>query len=172
MAWVTNILKSQGSIMAEPYYNKVKDFGMEFEADSDGTIRYLGLSLFHTVNGAYEGNILATERVKQEMISRYVPVELLDRIKQNIIGCLRLPGYVGPFGIDMMIVKSIGDGNHNSQLSIVNCQLLLHPCVEINLRRTMGHVALAISPTDDDIRGVMRVIYDGNHYKLKINKLR
>ena len=60
----------------------------------------------------------------------------------------------------------------NSQLSIVNCQLGLHPCVENNLRRTMGHVALSISPTDDDIRGVMRVIYDRDHYKLKINKLR
>ena len=170
--WIANVLKTQGSIMAEPYYNKVKDFGMEFEADAEGRIRYLGLSLFHTVNGAYQGNILATETVKREMISRYVSVELLDRIKQNIIGCLRLPGYVGPFGIDMMIVKSIGNGNHNSQLSIVNCQLGLHPCVEINIRRTMGHVALSISPTDDDIRAVMRVIYDGNHYKLKINKLR
>ena len=153
--WVANVLKAQGSIMAEPYYNKVKDFGMEFEVDADGQIHYLGLSLFHTVNGAYEGNILATESVKQEMISRYVSVELLDRIKQNIIDCLRLPGYVGPFGVDMMITK---EG--------------LHPCVEINLRRTMGHVALSISPTDDDIRGVMRVIYDGGHYKLKINKLR
>lgn len=170
--WIANVLKTQGSIMAEPYYNKVKDFGMEFEVDAEGRIRYLGLSLFHTVNGAYEGNILATESVKREMISRYVSVDLLDRIKQHIIDRLRLPGYVGPFGIDMMIVKSIGNGNHNSQLSIVNCQLGLHPCVEINLRRTMGHVALAISPTDDDIRGVMRVIYDGNHYKLKINKLR
>ena len=70
-----------------------------------------------------------------------------------------------PKQYDMMIVK-------NSPLSIVNCQLGLHPCVEINLRRTMGHVALAISPKDDDIRGVMRVIYDGNHYKLRINKLR
>ena len=156
--WVVNIIKTQGSIMAEPYYNKVKDFGMEFVADEDGRIHYLGLSLFHTVNGAYEGNILATENAKSDMISRYVPAGLLDRIKQKIIGCLRLPGYVGPFGVDMMIVK--------------NAQLFLHPCVEINLRRTMGHVALSISPTDDDIRGVMRVIYDGNHYKLKINKLR
>ena len=172
MAWVTNILKAQGSIMAEPYYNKVRDFGMEFEADAEGHIRYLGLSLFHTVNGAYEGNILATESVKREMISRYIPVSLLDLVKQRIIERLHLDGYVGPFGIDMMIVKSIGNGNHNSQLSIVNCQLGLHPCVEINLRRTMGHVALNISPTDDDIRAVMRVIYDGNHYKLKINKLR
>ena len=172
MAWVTNILKAQGSIMAEPYYNKVKDFGMEFEADAEGRIHYLGLSLFHTVNGAYEGNILATESVKREMISRYIPISLLDSVKQRIVERLNLDGYVGPFGIDMMIVKSIGNGNHNSQLSIVNCQLGLHPCVEINLRRTMGHVALSISPTDDDIRAVMRVIYDGNHYKLKINKLR
>ena len=169
--WVRNVIKTQGSIMAEPYYNKVKDFGMEFEADAEGRIHYLGLSLFHTVNGAYEGNILATESVKQEMINRYIPVCLLDSVKQTIAERLTLDGYVGPFGIDMMIVKP-GEGNHNSQLSIVNSQLLLHPCVEINLRRTMGHVALSISPTDDDIRAVMRVIYDGNHYKLKINKLR
>ena len=163
--WVVNILKSQGSIMAEPYYNKVKDFGMEFEADADGSIRYLGLSLFHTVNGAYVGNILATENVKRDMISRYIPVCLLDSIKQKMTEQLRLPGYVGPFGIDMLIVKNSGDGNHNSQF-------FLHPCVEINLRRTMGHVALSISPTDDDIRGVMRVVYDRDHYKFKINKLR
>lgn len=153
--WISNILKTQGSIMAEPYYNKVKDFGMEFMADENGGIHYLGLSLFHTVNGAYEGNVLATESVKQEMISRYVPACMLDSVKHKITEHLRLDGYVGPFGIDMMVTK---EG--------------LHPCVEINLRRTMGHVALAISPTDDDIRGVMRVIYDGNHYKLKINKLR
>ena len=153
--WILNILKTQGSIMAEPYYNNVKDFGMEFEADAEGRIRYLGLSLFHTVNGAYVGNILATESVKIEMISRYVSVSLLGSVKQKVIESLRFDGYVGPFGIDMMVTK---EG--------------LHPCVEINLRRTMGHVALAISPTDDDIKGVMRVMYDGNHYKLKINKLR
>lgn len=153
--WIANILKAQGCIMVEPYYNKVKDFGMEFEAAADGTIRYLGLSLFHTVNGAYVGNILATESAKREMISLYIPVCLLDSIKQKITEQLRLDGYVGPFGVDMMVTK---EG--------------LHPCVEINLRRTMGHVALSISPTDDDIRAVMRVIYDGGHYKFKINKLR
>ena len=160
--WMRHVIAAQGSIMAEPYYDKVKDFGMEFMAEADGTVRYLGLSLFHTVNGAYVGNILATETVKQQMISRYIPVELIDKTKQSIRDHLRLDGYVGPFGIDMMIVN-------NCQSFKVQC--LLHPCVEINLRRTMGHVALAISPADDDIRGVMRVIYDGNHYKLKINKL-
>ncbi|MBQ2179413.1 MAG: hypothetical protein II450_03295, partial [Prevotella sp.] len=77
---------------------------------------------------------------------------------------LRLGTYQGPFGIDMMIVRN------DPQLSTKISQLLLHPCVEINLRRTMGHVALSLSPADDDIRKVMRIDYTDN-YKLKIRKL-
>ena len=156
--WFRNLVASQGSVMVEPYYDKVKDFGMEFES-TDAGIRYLGLSLFHTVNGAYVGNILATEKIKREQISRYISVNLLDAIQDEIIRFLDLENYRGPFGIDMMVVT--GENG-----------FMLHPCVEINLRRTMGHVALALSPTDDEIRKVMRIVYDGNHYKLRINKLR
>ena len=127
---------------------------MEFEATDEG-IRYLGLSLFHTANGAYTGNILATECVKRKMLSRYVSMDLMDAVQQKIKDTLDLGDYRGPFGIDMMVC----DGH------------LLHPCVEINVRRTMGHVALALAPTDDDIVKVMQIAYDGKHYKLKINKL-
>jgi len=63
--------------------------------------------------------------------------------------------YRGPFGVDMMIV-------HGQQPA-------LHPCVEINLRRTMGHAALMLTPTDDDICRVMRIEYTGT-YTLKILK--
>ena len=166
--WVRNVLSAQGSIMVEPYYDKVKDFGMEFSVDAEGRIHYLGLSLFHTVNGAYVGNVLATEAAKLEMISRYMSVDLLEQVKQRIISSLNLDGYVGPFGIDMMVVNA-----QHSSFNVQRSTFNVHPCVELNLRRTMGHVALALSPReDDDIRGVMRVIYDGSHYKLKINKLR
>lgn len=164
LGWLRNLLTSQGGVMAGPYYDKVKDFGMEFIADADGTIRYEGLSLFHTVNGAYVGNVLATESAKLEMISRYISVDLLNIIKQRIISSLQLGTYHGPFGIDMMIVRN------NPQLSTKSSQLFLHPCVEINLRRTMGHVALSLLPADDDIRKVMRIDYTDN-YKLKIRKL-
>ena len=58
--WLRNLFASQGSVMAEPFFDKEKDFGMEFYATEDGKIRYEGLSLFHTSNGAYTGNILAT----------------------------------------------------------------------------------------------------------------
>ena len=152
--WFRNVVASQGSVMVEPFYHKVRDFGMEFEATDDG-IRYLGLSLFHTANGAYTGNILATEQVKREMMQRYVSLSLLDDIRDAVISTLNLGAYRGPFGIDMMVVNG----------------RLLHPCVEINLRRTMGHVALAISPQNDDIVKVMRVIYEKDIYKLRIQRL-
>ena len=160
--WFRNVVASQGSVMVEPFYHKVRDFGMEFEATDDG-IRYLGLSLFHTANGAYTGNILATEQTKREMIGRYLPLSLLDDVRDSIITMLDLGAYRGPFGIDMMVVK---DSGAKSQVPS-----LLHPCVEMNLRRTMGHVALAISPQNDDIVKVMRVIYEKDNYKLRIQRL-
>lgn len=156
-SWLRNILVRQGSVMVEPYYHKVKDFAMEFSADGKGHIRYEGLSLFHTANGAYVGNILATEQTKRDMLSRYVSLSLIDSICETIVDYLDLEDYCGPLGIDMMVVRE-------------NDRLLLHPCVEINLRRTMGHVALTLSPVDDGICRVMRITYS-NTYKLSLRKL-
>ena len=140
--WLRNIIAQQGSVMVEPLYPKVKDFGMEFEALPDGTIRYLGLSLFDTRNGAYTGNIIASEEDKLDMINRYVPVSSIVDVREKLISVLSdvftshassqsSHPYTGPFGVDMMIL-SRPDGQGFS----------IHPCVEINLRRTMGHVAI------------------------------
>ena len=156
--WVTNILKSQGNVMAEPYYHKVMDFGMEFTALENATLRYDGLSLFDTRNGAYTGNLLATEKTKREIISRYIPVRFLDSVQQKITERLSLQDYQGPLGVDMMIVQNDG-------------AFLLHPCVEINLRRTMGHVALSLTPAEDDQLLTMNIEYDGSHYLFHIKDI-
>jgi hypothetical protein len=159
--WLRHLLEAQGSVMAEPFYDKEKDFGMEFFVTETGEIRYDGLSLFHTANGAYTGNILATESLKREMISRYLSLNLLDTVKEKVKQELKTvfkDKYVGPFGIDMMIVKGEKFG--------------LHPCVEINLRRTMGHVALSLSPTDDDVVRVMRIEYNEGQYRMKIERVK
>ena len=161
--WIRNLLHSQGSLMAEPFYDKVKDFGMEFECNAEGVVNYLGLSLFHTANGAYTGNVLATESMKREMISHYISVDLLDSVIEKICQLtseIFKGKYVGPFGIDMMLVNAPSP----------NEKCLLHPCVEINLRRTMGHVALSLTPTDDDIVRVMQIDYSDNKYHLRIKR--
>ena len=168
--WQAGVITSQGSVMVEPYYNKVKDFGMEFVSDGCGHVRYLGLSLFHTSNGAYTGNVLATEAVKRDMLSRYVTVELLHAVQDRVCeetARLFNGRYRGPFGVDMMVCAA--PGTHGGMAGD-KC-FLLHPCVELNLRRTMGHVALALTPTDDDIRCVMRMEYHEDNYHLKISKL-
>lgn len=151
LGWLRNTIAQQGSVMVEPLYNKVLDFGMEFQRCGDGTVAYMGLSLFQTINGAYTGNLLATEAVKREILSQYIDLADLDTFTTAACEYLgRQLTYVGPFGIDMMALEG-------RRLALA----------EINLRRTMGHVALAISPIDDDLRRVMH-IETGNIYKLKI----
>lgn len=153
--WMRNILRHQGGIMVEPLYPKVYDFGMEFVAAPDGDIAYSGLSLFVTRGGAYTGSLCATEADKREMLSHYVDLGLLDAVRaqiQDVLRPLMRGTYAGAFGVDMMAVaKAGGDG------------FWLHPCVELNLRRTMGHVALALTPTELEPRRVMSVYYSDKH---------
>lgn len=166
--WCRNIIASQGCLMVEPYYNKIVDFGMEFEALPDGSVAYNGLSLFKTINGAYAGNILATEKNKREMIGRYIDVDLIDEMHEAICSHLSMllqEKYIGPFGLDMMIVAMDKDNRDKENLR-------LHPCVELNLRRTMGHVALNISPDETRPQALMHIDFNGGHYRLHINETR
>ena len=159
--WIYNVIEKQGSVMVEPYYNKVKDFGMEFESDGMGKVDYLGLSIFHTKNGAYTGNILAPEEEQQQMLSRYISDCSLLTVRENIckhMGEVLNGKYQGPFGVDMMIV---GSDDKNG--------FFLHPCVEINLRRTMGHVALAIPLFTDGFKRVMQIELT-DKYRMRVHK--
>lgn len=158
--WLRYVIEKQGSVMVEPCYNKVKDFGMEFVSDGLGTVSYIGLSLFHTSNGAYTGNILASEEEKNTMISRYIPADFLKMIQQKIciyMGAMLKGYYTGVFGIDMMVVRREDDDG-----------FLLHPCVEINLRRTMGHVAISLSEYCSGLPKLMKIEYSSNVYKINI----
>lgn len=155
--WAKNVIKAQGGIMIEPYYNKVRDFGVEFYSDAEG-VHYAGLSVFHTLNGAYIGNSLADEVEKRSVLSAYVSNGLLNEaiITLEQLLTTHLRGiYLGPLGVDMMIVAAKGE-------------FKLHPVVEINLRRTMGHVALALSAFEELHNRMMRMDYDGSHYHLHI----
>lgn len=163
--WVGNIIYRQGGVTVEPYYNKVKDFGMEFEV-RDGEVCYRGLSLFDTIKNAYSGNILCSEQAKKELLMPYVGKEQLLAIRQHIIEVMQpaLKGtYSGPFGVDMMIYA---DGNGYQ----------VNACVEVNLRRTMGHVAIDLTnclqqmagDKEEKLSSIMRVEFDGNRYHLRV----
>lgn len=156
--WILNTIRQQEGIMAEPYYHKIIDFALEFYADS--AVWYVGLSLFQNSGSAYSGNILTSEDVKRRILGRYVELSIIDKLIQRLSAALSalLDGvYCGPLGVDMMVVSS--DDSHSN---------LVHPCVEINLRRTMGHVALALTPPDNVSPQLMRIVQQDHHYQLSV----
>ena len=173
--WVGNIIYRQGGVTVEPYYNKVMDFGMEFEM-VDGKVLYRGLSLFDTIKNAYSGNVLCPEDKKVEMMARYVSPERLLQIRQHVIDVMEpaLKGiYSGPFGVDMMIyAKEQNLSASDGASSDVQDDFGVNECIEVNLRRTMGHVAIDLADylqeTSSELNQLMRVEFDGNRYHLRV----
>lgn len=173
--WVGNIIYRQGGVTVEPYYNKVMDFGMEFEM-VDGKVLYRGLSLFDTIKNAYSGNVLCTEDKKEEMMARYVSPERLLQIRQHVIDVMEpaLKGiYSGPFGVDMMVyAKEQNLPASDGASSDAQDDFGVNECIEVNLRRTMGHVAIDLADylqkTSAELNQLMRVEFDGNRYHLRV----
>ena len=130
--WVARILRTQGGIMAEPIYNKVSDFAMEFLMNSQHHLSFAGYSLFETdSHGNYKENVLISNERILDRLTQFVSIDVLEKVKQQLLHSLTdLLGtdYVGYFGVDMMICD-------------VDANYVVHPCVEINLRMNMGVVA-------------------------------
>ena len=124
---IRKIIQEQGAIVVEPFYaDKELDFAMEFWADGFST-RFLGYSVFSADEmGHYGGNYVESQDELLQRIS--LPNELLQRLIDYHQRELSRLSYRGPVGIDMM---RLSDGR-------------VHPCVEINFRRTMGLLALAL----------------------------
>lgn len=137
--WCRRILATQGAVVVEPLYDRAADFAMEFHSDGRGDIRFCGYSLFTTNdNGAYTGNVLASDAVLEEHILSPLRENknqtLLTNLQQDIREILTNEvgtSYAGPFGIDMMLCRPAG----------ADTPLQIHPCVEINLRNNMGWLA-------------------------------
>ena len=147
--------------MVEPFYQNALDFGMEFASDGSGGITFLGLSIFTANEGRYAGNVLAPESCKRSILSELLSEKTMEVARDTLtrhLSKLYANAYKGPFGVDMMAVKADGSDHY-----------LLHPCVEINLRRTMGHVALCASKALNGASpsGMMRIDTE-NDCKLRL----
>ena len=133
-SFVRNVILRQGSIIVEPLYDKVMDFAMEFHAYGGKKAVFAGLSLFHTNRGAYLGNSLAPEEEKWGVLRRETgsdDVLALVPALESLLGRM-CDTYTGPIGVDMMVVEKEGTR-------------YVHPCGEVNVRRTMGMAAISVA---------------------------
>lgn len=126
-----NAMSRQGGVMVEPMWDNVLDFASEWEC-IDGEVVFKGLSVFRNgLGGRYKGNLVASQSQIRDMVCAHCSEDALDRnirMLHDALTAIVAPLYRGPFGVDMLC-DSAG---------------FVNPCVEINLRMTMGHVALRL----------------------------
>lgn len=129
MGWIANICRRQSCVIAEPRYDVVQDFALEFEVGD--MVSLTGYSLFHTQGGAYQYNELLCD---EEILARIEAYGLRNDVvsagqritawaETHVAGC-----YHGPMGVDMFVYRQSGG-------------YALCPMCEINFRHTMGLVA-------------------------------
>ena len=156
--WCRRILQMQGSVIVEQRLDVVQEFAMLFEVrQSDSCkgvgseVHFRGYSLFYASNGAYKGNLLASNEYIEEQLCKWIPREVLLSTRE-MVGrflekklCARKAedevnsGYRGFVGVDQFVfkVERHSGGNVVSERE----EYCLNPAVEINLRMTMGLVA-------------------------------
>lgn len=157
LPWIRGVLNKQGEISIEPLLDKKQDFAMEFYSDGNGLVHYQGLSIFSTEkDGSFNGNILADEHyLAKKYISPYATAEYLEEIKTQVTSWLSqtiATHYKGYLGVDMIVYQQ-PTGSY-----------AIHPCIEINMRYTMGLVACQLSKKhiDPEAKGIFKVQFFKN----------
>ncbi len=135
--WCSGIIKRQGSIMCEKPLCSIMDFAMEFRCDN-GKTSFVGYSVFNNdTHSSFSGGlVMPTNALEDKIIAAIGNKELLLKVKEcamTILDKLIAPHYTGYAGIDMMVYR---DENGYARIN---------PCIELNLRTTMGIVTCSIS---------------------------
>lgn len=152
LSWINGALKKQGEVSVEPALDKILDFAAEFYSDGEGNVTYAGLSVFETqAQGQFVGCMLGTQEMLLQRLNEFISpedylflVEHIGLVLKEVVGST----YTGYMGVDMLIYKT-SDGNY-----------AVHPFVELNLRYTMGLVAMQMSRQfiHPESQGMLRTI--------------
>ncbi len=145
------LIRRNGSVMVEKWLDRIEDFAMLFDSDRR-SVKFTGYSLF-TANGrgTYEGNILLSDQQIATRLAQNIDPAHLEAIKSALCTVLTeiiCPTYEGPLGVDMAIARTYDGG------------AILAPVIEMNLRRTMGHVAhrLANDILGEGVTGTFKIV--------------
>ena len=152
--WIEGALRRQGSLLCEVGLDRVQDFAIELLC-RDGVTMLMGYSVFdsdfHSQFGA--GRVAPREELHELLQGMYPDLDSV--IGQLIIAINELiaPHFNGPLGIDMMLYWD------------EKGRIAINPCVEVNLRMTMGMVTAAMGDRHG-LRGNFKIASDASgHYQ-------
>jgi hypothetical protein len=149
---IMGIVKEQGFAISEPYLNKVLDLAFLFELKK-GKVEFLGISNFCTnKKGQYEGNYINGLPVNTEKeiveFTNIVEHEIREPLIKAIETSKMTVFYEGVFGVDTLIYSD------------EKAKLRINPCLEINVRHTMGLLSLQLEKLiQPSKKGMFRIFY-------------
>jgi len=130
-----SLIAQQGGVMLEPLMDVLCDFAFEFKLEK-GMVNFVGYSHFVTTeNGQYQGHQIPFSPDKLPAEAKHLwDIGVINAALDELQAILQKSDlahlYEGYFGVDAFVYKD-EDGN-----------VLLQPCLELNLRNNMGIVAL------------------------------
>ncbi len=129
--YIAGMINRQGSVTIEPHFDRVNDFATLFYCN-ETTVEYRGLSMFATDGrGFYAGNIVASQQRLQQLLGFDI-TPYTEALRQALIPILT-NRYYGWVGVDMLTYRTINGG------------IEIAPCIEVNLRMTMGVAAMHVA---------------------------
>lgn len=118
-------------VIGEPWMKRILDFSTQWEIAKTKEIKKIGVTLCENdLQGRYRQNTVGN--LAKLFGAHLRKVEEHEEFVQKVLSKIASVGYFGNVGIDAMIYE------------MENGTTKLHPIVEINARKTMGFVTLAI----------------------------
>ncbi len=129
LQWTGGEIARCGAVMGEPTFERIMDMAVEFEC-RDGKVTIAGYSIFHVdSHDRWQGNIVdKKDNLHERITTRYGDFDKVVAALSGIIADIVPVDYNGHLGVDMLLFR---EGEN----------IGIDPCVEVNMRCTMGLVA-------------------------------
>lgn len=126
--WIKSKFKQQGFLMAEPFLNKIQDLSFHFKKEGSRVV-FIGTTFFKSASdGRFMGCYIDIPEMK---IDPAFPLQKVMEdasclMKESLCTLNEIESYNGYIGVDaLLFYDDVGE-------------VRLHPCIEVNLRYTMG----------------------------------
>ena len=157
-SWIRKVLNVHQEIVVEPWRQIEAEFSVQMTILGDGRVQELGIVRnLAAPNGQYLGSAVGKNLwgLSREVRQYFYSVEysaLISEMAKSVAGVLSGLGYVGPFGIDTYIFRT-REGNLDFNL-----------LGEINLRHTMGRIALELRTRCNAGRSLIMALVPASHW--------
>ena len=131
VGWVRKALQRDGCVYLEPWLDRVREFGLQFDLLPGGDVNLAGCTeLLCGADGRYLGSRfeLFPEELPNDVCAGGQTLDMVREAAHRVAEC----GYTGPLGIDVLWYRTTSG------------HIAVRPLMDLNPRWTMGRLSLSL----------------------------